>query len=103
MKRHRIIHLISSLDKPFNDGSSNLLHSVRRKSLKDAHHILDEKTFNVCGVESASSVEEATIMDPYVDMMESMEATFENPMTLISDGKDLYLEICKKDNGSSAA
>lgn len=85
------------LDKPFNEGSLNLFQSVRRKSLKDAYRILDEKTFNVHGVESASSVEDNNIMNPYVNIMESMESTFENPMTLISDGKDLYLEISTKE------
>ena len=81
------------LDKVLEDKAFNIKKNIRRKSLKHAYKILDEKSFNVAGEKTVSSISDFRFMEHYVTMIESMEATYSNPMVMVCDGTDIYLEI----------
>ncbi len=71
---------------------------VRMQSVSDASSILGETRFIIKGQDKIYSKARFQVIEPFLKVIESMEAIYSNPMKMIVSGNDIYFEITKEPN-----
>ena len=67
--------------------------NVRRRALSDAFKILGEKWLVAQGMDEVHSRDGFQVIEPFLKVIKSMEATYSNPIKMIVSGDDVFLEI----------
>ena len=84
---------LSGLGKKLIAGSEKISQHFEETIQYDISIALGEKDIDVIGVEYVDELEKPKVLNPYIDIVSSMEATYEKPIRMIVSGEDIYLQI----------